>query len=395
LTSELSASGQATIEIADRSYVGTIVRGSTVYGRSRYRIVAGQGGWGGSVEARSYYDTAGVEAAKILADLASDAGETIAGLPTTRLGQHYARHGGIASRVLHELAPRAWYVDAAGVTQYGQRASATYTGSDTRTAVDPAAGYVDLAVSELGVLDPGVVVDGGAPATDIEITLDATRLTVRVYRGTTHSRELDALARLMDSLDPNRRFHAVYEYRVVTQDGYALNLQPVRASSGMPDLERVPVRLPPGYRCEHLLGSLVTVAFLDGDASRPRVITGDDAGAPGWTPDEIRIEATDHVRIVSDDITLDAGDDIAIDAGDAVDVDGASVDIDASGDVTIDGANVDIDAGAIGSVTVGNGALSTELGPSPRLGVARQNDPVLCGGFAGVITLASLKVKSG
>jgi hypothetical protein len=60
----------------------------------------------------------------------------------------------------------------------------------------------------------------------------------------------------------------------------------------MPDLERVPVRLAPGVRAEHYLGSLVTVAFLDGDPSRPAVVTGPAAGEPGWMPIELQLGET-------------------------------------------------------------------------------------------------------
>ena len=67
---------------------------------------------------------------------------TIDGAPAGRVGEHYARTEGPASRVLHELAPRAWYVDLDGVTRFGVRPAVEYTGAAPRVDVRPAAGCV-------------------------------------------------------------------------------------------------------------------------------------------------------------------------------------------------------------------------------------------------------------
>ena len=286
---DLAAGAPVALEIADVVLRGTVVSGGTHAGRAAYRIVAGAGAWSRTVPARAYRDGSGVQRSTVIADVAAAVGEPIDGAPAGRVGEHYARAEGPASRVLHELAPRAWYVDRDGVTRFGVRPAVVYTGAAPRVDVRPAAGCVELAVAELGPFVPGVVVDGRAPAVDVEYLLTSSRLSVRVFAGATMSRDLESFARLLDALDPRRAYRGAFDFRVVTQDGHTLNLQPVRASAGLPDLERVPVRLAPGVRAKHFLGSLVTVVFLDADPSRPCVITGDDAGAPGWMPLELEL----------------------------------------------------------------------------------------------------------
>jgi hypothetical protein len=265
---------------------GTIVSGGAANGRAAYRVVGGAGGWGKTIPAKPYNDDGGVRLRTVLGDAAAEVGETIADVPNTFLGPHYARHAGPASALLNLLAPQNWYVDFAGVTRIGQRASTTYTGTAPRVRVDPLAQVIELAVDSVAGLVPGVQVDGMRPATDVHLHLDPKRLTARVYYAAAPlSRSLEAQRKLLELLDPRARYRGTFEFRVVTQSGERLNLQPVYAASKMPDLANVPVRLAPGVKAQHFPGSLVMVAFAEGgDPSRPYVFAGDDPGAPGWMP---------------------------------------------------------------------------------------------------------------
>jgi hypothetical protein len=277
--------GRVTVTLADLTLSGTIVSGGVAEGRASYRIVAGAGGWGRTLGAKAYTSDALVKISTVIGDAAREAGETLGALPTTRMGPHYARTAGIASATLNSLAPRAWYVDFAGVTQLGARAATAYTGDGTRTKIDPAGRIVEVATETLAALVPGVQVDGALPATDVEYDLDAKRLTARVYSAPRTTRRLDALARIFEALFPDLKYRGTYEFRVVTQDGERLNLQPVRAATGMPDLARVPVRPGmAGLRANVALGSLVLVTFVDADPSRPVVVAHDAPDAPGWMP---------------------------------------------------------------------------------------------------------------
>lgn len=324
LSEAQALSGKATLKLADRSFAMTIVTGGvTESARARYRLVMGAGGWGKELPAKSYINDAGMRAATVIRDAATACGEQIGALPATVLGPHFVRAAGAASDVLNLLAPRAWYVDAAGVTQLGAFPQATYSGAGARLRSDPAAGVIELAVDELENLAPGVIVDERLPATDIEVELDASRLAVRVYAGTRANRRAAAMRRIFGALFPWMRYAGTYEFRVVTQSVERLNLQPVRVASGMTDLSRVPVRPGvPGIKAQVALGELVLVCFADCDPSRPQVIAHAAADAFGWMP------------------------------------------------------------------------LGLQIGEDPALGVARMTDPVQAGPFAGVITQASVRIKS-
>lgn len=278
--------GTQTLVLADLTQVVTIVSGGVVDGVARYRCVAGAGGWGKLIAKQGYNNDAGVKAASVVRAAAAACGETLGTIPAKTLGPHYARRlDAPASAVLNQLFPNAWYVDAAGVTQFGARASVEYTGDATRIRTDLAAGVVELNANEIGTLVPGVVVDGHGPASDVEYELDSKRLIVRVWFARALDRRLRAMKKVFESLFPAMAYAATYEYRVETQNGNRLHLQPARIACGMPSLENVPVRPGvAGFKASVALGELVLVAFADGDPSRPNVIAHDHADSPGWFP---------------------------------------------------------------------------------------------------------------
>lgn len=285
LAEPVEQSGAAALVVAGQSMSGTVVSGGAVNGRSAYRVVGGAGGWGRTLPAKSYNDDGGVRLRTVLGDAAAEAGETLADVPATLLGPYYARPSAAASELLNLLAPQNWYVDFNGVTRIGQRPATIYTGTAPRVRVDPLAQVIDLAVDSIAGLVPGVQVDGMRPATDVEYDLDPKRLTARVYYAPAPlTRSLEVQRRLLELLDPRARYRGTFEYRVVTQSGERLNLQPVYAAAKMPDLANVPVRLAPGVKAQHFLGSLVMVAFADADPSRPYVFAGDAPDSPGWMP---------------------------------------------------------------------------------------------------------------
>ncbi len=286
LADPVELAGVVAIKIADVTASGAVVSGGVAHGRAAYRIVGGSSGWGRTLPAKAYHNDAGVKASIVLADAARECGETLGTPPAATLGPHFARANRGGYELLNQLAPGAWYIDFAGVTQFGARPTTTYTGDGTRSRIDPAAGVVDVVTDTIAALVPGVTIDGSAPATDVEYDLDESRLTVHVYaKAAGRSRRLDAMRRIVLGLFPEWRYRGVYEYRVATQEGERLNLQPARVASGMPPLARVPVRPGmAGLRANVMLGELVLVAFADSDPSRPNVIAHDAPDAPGWMP---------------------------------------------------------------------------------------------------------------
>lgn len=287
---EIAVGTAATIKLADVTASGTVIAGGVANGRAAYRVVGGAGKWSTALAAKGYHNDAGVKASLVLADAARECGETLGALPATMLGPHFARPAVSGYELLNLLAPRAWYVDLAGATQFGAFPITTYTGDGARSSVEPGAGMIEISTDEIAALVPGVMIDGAGPATDVEYRLDASKIVARVYARRGTSRQLDALRRIFLALFPEQRYRGTFEYRVTTQDGERLNLQPVRVASGMPSLARVPVR--PGVagaRADVQLGELVLVSFADADPSRPNVIAHDAPDAPGWLPELVEI----------------------------------------------------------------------------------------------------------
>jgi len=295
---EFPLSGRVELKVADLTLKGAVLSGGPEKGRSKFRLVAGAGGWGKPIEKRSYDTDAGVKLATVLRDAAGVVGETIdaATVPADTVGPGYARRADQASRVLELLVPGAWYVGEDGITRLGRRPAVPLKGAVTHGPVDRARGTVTLATDLIATILPGTVVDG-LEAVDVEHVLSVKgglRSTIWGANGLGKtSRRLAALRALLEQLDPFRRFRGVTEYRVVTQTGQRINLQPVRVSTGMPDLRRVPVR--PGVSgCNSnvALGSRVLVGFVDSQPSRPYVAGFEDADGEGFVPLMTHIDAT-------------------------------------------------------------------------------------------------------
>lgn len=367
--------GSVTLAIADVEMVGTVQSGGALHGRGRYRISGGKGSWGKSIPRLAYHNDAGVKASTVLNDAARACGEELSGATNDRLGPHYVRREGAASLALNDIAPRNWYVDLDGITYIGQRVSTAYTGEATRVNPDPASSIIELATESLSGLVPGAVVDG-VTAVDVEVTLDEKRLTARVYGDVTQSsRRVSALAQLVQQLFPDIRYRGVSEFRVVSQDGDRLNLQPVRASLGLPDLSRVAMR--PGVagsRNNVTDGTLVLVAFVNANPSRPVVVNFDSPDNPGWIPQTVEFN-TESVALL---MTSDA---FSVTSSGSSGITASDISLDAGSTLTMGSAGVDVEGTAI------------NLGASAALAAARMTDAVIAGPFAGTITAGSTKTK--
>ncbi len=287
LDGEHTLTGRVTLKIADLTLVGTVLSGGPALGRSSYRIVAGNGGWGRPLPKKSYANDAGVKVATVVGDAAQAVGETVATIaPALRVGSAFERVADEpASRVLQRVAPQAWYVDEAGVTHLGARAAGALVGKVTRlNPVDKARGKVVLAAESIATILPGLVVDG-LTAVDVLHEVSATGGLRSTVWGSQAPSAIDSLSTLIQQLDPDRAFRSPTEYRVDTRNGSRLNLQPVRVASGMPELKNVPVR--PGVAgCEATiaLGARVMVAFADGDPAQPFVFAGEEADGDNFLP---------------------------------------------------------------------------------------------------------------
>ncbi len=294
LDGEHTLTGSVTLKIADLTLVGTVLSGGPRLGRSSYRIVAGGGGWGRALPKKSYANDAGVKVSTVVGDAAREVGETVDTISSSlRVGSSFERiEGDPASRVLQAVADQAWYVDEAGVTHLGARAAGALVGKVTRLEpVDLSRGKVVLAAESIATILPGVVVDGLA-AVDVLHEVSAQGGLRSTVWGSQAPGSLSTLAKLAQQLDPDRAFRSVSEYRVDTRNGDRLNLQPVRVSTGLPELKNVPVR--PGVSgCDAVvaLGSRVLVGFIDGDRTRPFVQSFEDPEGDNFQPTSLTLNA--------------------------------------------------------------------------------------------------------
>jgi hypothetical protein len=288
----ITARGEVEVSFADLTLEGYVLEGGPATSRSAFRIVGGRGNWRNTLPARSYSDDALVRVSTVVRDAATESAESLdlSTLPTTSVGAAWTRPRGPASRVLDLVAPESWRVDYDGKTRLGRRASSELPVGVTIVDRDLAAGTFELASESLAGLLPGLVIDG-LEIVDLEHTLEGTTLRTKAWarRRNGLSRRLAALAALLDRLDPSRRFRGVYEFRVVTQEGKRLNLQPVRVSSGMPDLRRVSVWSAPGVDADVELGSRVLVGFVDGSPALPYVAAFEGADGEGFVPTLLRL----------------------------------------------------------------------------------------------------------
>lgn len=300
LDGEHELAGAATVEIADLTLQGTILSGGPANGRSHFRIVGGKGGWGQTIPAKAYANDAGVKASTVLLDAADACGETILAstLPTTRPGPSWVRPEARARAVLELLAPRGWYVGEDGITRIGARPAAELPAGVTHGPVDLARGCVELASESIATILPGLVVDG-LTVVDVlhEAAPDGLRSTVWGARGAS-SRALQGFRAIIDQIDPDRAFRGQSEYRVTSRSGDRVGLEPVRVSTGMPELTRVVARPGlPGCKGGAAIGSRVLVGFADSSPARPYVCAYEDANGSGFVPTTLVLDASSSIKL--------------------------------------------------------------------------------------------------
>ena len=302
LDDEHELTGSVSLVVADLTLSCAVLSGGIANGRSPYRLVGGAGKWGNDLPAKFYTDDAGVKASLVLSDAASECGETIdVSNVQTRLGAAFTRAAGPASRVLEQLFPAGWYIDDAGVTRIGARAASTLPAEVVHSTVDLARGTVELASETLAEIHPGLVVDGlTAVAVEHVVTPEGLRSKVWGERGGS-SRRLDSMRKIVEGLDPDRKFRSPVEYRVTSLTGDRINAQPVRVSLGMPDVSRVLARPGlPGCKGNAKLGSRVLISFIEADPSRPVVTGYEDAAGSGFVPTTLVIDASSSIKIGAD-----------------------------------------------------------------------------------------------
>lgn len=305
LIDERTIAGAVTLEMGGLRLVGAVISGGGYVGRSQYRCVGGAGKLGTVLPAKSYVNSAGVKAKTVILDAMNEAGERArvdASIGDARVGPAYARNEAPASRVLQQLAS-SWYVDTDGAVVVGPRKTSEVKTKVTIQSRDLLRATAEVAADDISQIVPGNTLQG-LSIVDVqhestpEGALRSTIWGPRHGAGSQVPRRLSALAELLEQLDPDRQYRAVWEYRVVSQIAQKVNLQIVNSSTGMPDLSLVPVRAGlPGANCQVALGSRVLVAFADASPSRPVVVAHEDWDGGGFKPILTEIDAQTVVKL--------------------------------------------------------------------------------------------------
>ncbi len=106
-----------------------------------------------------------------------------------------------------------------------------------------------------------------------------------------HDRILRAFAALVEKFTEQTKCHVQVRYRVVRAQGDRYDLQAVRKGE-WPDLVPCGVQAgAAGYKANLALGSIVLVAFVEGDPTLPRIVAFEEPGQPGFVPISIKIAA--------------------------------------------------------------------------------------------------------
>lgn len=275
--------GKQTLTIGTATLAGTVddSRSGRFGETASVRLFAGAGGWHKSIAARSFHNDAGLKSTDVLSATAAEVGETIDDQEPVTLGVDYERAAGPAADV---LAERSWFVDFDGKTIAGERPAATAPKSAEVLSWSGLEQRAELACDEL--LVPGTTITDARFGTivlrDIEQTFADGSARAVAWCGPV------GVTRLVDSLLTLVRhrlgtaYLAKYAYRVVKQNvDRRLVLQAVENVRGLPDM--LPISPTPGVAgvtAKLREGSIVFVAFIAGDRTRPVVTSFEGSPAP-------------------------------------------------------------------------------------------------------------------
>lgn len=277
--------GPVLLKIGERVLQGTVdPRLSGKHGaKATARVLGGAGGWDKTVRPLHLHNPAGVTSIAVITATAAEVQErAVVALPTV-LGTDYVRAAGPASRVLSGLS---WHVDFSGTTIVGPRVPIPMSPTVDILDWEPGeqlaeVGYSDILMPGTILLSPNM---GPVTVRDVEQTFGPGGARAKAWCSASEPR--GAGGELGQALSDLAReacgvaYLRSYRYRVVVQalDG-RLTLQAVSRTAGLPDV--LPVAFWPstaGVVAELVPGTIVVVAFLEGNPSLP-IVTHVEHGA--------------------------------------------------------------------------------------------------------------------
>jgi len=300
-------SGAVSARAGSLVLAGTVDAGAAgTFGlQARLRLVAGGGGWGRMLAAKSYHNDAGVSALLVAQDAAREAGETLGAFApaAARLGADYVRQSGPASRVLEDVIGGVeWWVGYDGVTVVGAREElAASHGAYELLEADPRRRVAVLGVDDLLLVGVGSVLSErfDAPQTVRELVIEVSPDVSRVHVWTGDSRRSRAASAVRAIVEraSDRKLHGLWRYRVIrmagVEDNTRVELQAMSRDAGLPDLAPVSSMMGiPGVAATLTPGTEVIVQFLEGDRTMPRITGYVGKGGPGFVPVELDLASS-------------------------------------------------------------------------------------------------------
>ncbi len=296
-----AVSGRVEIRLRGLTLIGTVAPklSGTHLEQRKCRVIAGAGGWAHTITRKDYHNDAKIRAQLIAEDVAREVGETLGDFApaSERVGVHYTRSTGAASRVLEHVIGVGipWWVDYAGRTCVGPRPSTPLTidGSYDVLAYDARHRSLTFAIDDPAIVQIGSVVSQPpleAPQTirEFELHADANEIRVIAWCGGAEAERgrLAGLMRAIANRATDSKLLGKYRYRLVSQrpDG-RVDLQAVRKDAGLPDLRTV--RVWPGVAgaaAELAPGTEVLLEFVEGDPGQPVVTHFAYRDGPGFVP---------------------------------------------------------------------------------------------------------------
>lgn len=184
---DLVDGAKVQVSFADLTLSGFVVpnHGGTFAGASSYWIAGGMGGWKKTLPPRPYRNDAGVKLSKVVADLATETGETVvAGLTDSILGLGFQRPEQEASATMAFVCQDGWYVAEDGRTHVGKRPATTPLVDPTAILDrEPSAAMTLLALDQLAGIVPEATI-GGMKVAHVTHSLSGHALRTRIW-GTT------------------------------------------------------------------------------------------------------------------------------------------------------------------------------------------------------------------
>ena len=295
LADDTTLPASAPLVLGDLTLQSYAYRTFAYAGSRRSRLVGGYaGGWMQTVQPQQWANPPGLMLSLVLNDLAALIGEKVNVGDDQVFGSFLFTRLGAAKRILDRLVGRTWWIDPAGTVQVGvARSSAAISSAFTLNEFDGATGRAVISTENPSDWMPGRT--WTAPTVTVPQTVSSVRHSV--VDGTLRTEALSVgpeladrmiapLRELVEDLAPDAVYYGTWEYAVQDTDGTYVSCKPtasavLAAPFPLPQHVTGVVMRPglPGCKVKPGVGSLVYVAFANGDPSRPLISSYDSNAA--------------------------------------------------------------------------------------------------------------------